>query len=55
MSEKKQSNIYNFFINKKDNCNNSNNYEGTLEPPQSSSGVIRKNIQTDGGEKKKLK
>lgn len=55
MSEKKQSNIYNFFINKKDNCNNSNNYEGNLEPPQSSSGVIRKNIQTDGGEKKKIK
>lgn len=55
MSEKKQSNIYNFFINKKDNYNNSNNYEETLEPPQSSSGVIRKNIETNGGEKKKIK
>lgn len=55
MSEKKQSNIYNFFTNKKDNYNNSNNYEETLEPPQSSSGFIRKNMQTDGREKKKIK
>lgn len=35
--------------------NKPNNYEEALEPPQSLSGVIRKNIQTEGGEKKKIK
>jgi len=49
------SNIYNFFIYKKDNYNNSHNYEETLEPPQSSSGIISKNIQNDGGVTKKIK
>jgi len=66
MSEKKQTNIYNF-LNKPDGTCNSDNsnvctslnhelsYDSkTSELPQSSSGIIRKNIQTGGGEKKKL-
>lgn len=53
--KKKQSNIYNFFINKKDNYNNSNNYEETLEPTQSSSGVITGEVVLGKQAVKKLK
>lgn len=57
-----------FFINTKDNIKNNDNSNNSdmctslnrelsynskfSEPPQSSSGAIRKNIQTGGGEKK---
>jgi len=67
MSEKKQSNIYNFFINTKEKISNSDSGVGSSfdrnlssdskssETLQSSSDIIKKNIETGGGKKKKLK
>ncbi|XP_026546538.1 SCAN domain-containing protein 3-like isoform X1 [Notechis scutatus] len=66
MMSEKQRNILHFFGNTKDNITNDNsnnnmytsfNHEliNELEPPQSSTVTIRKNIQTGVGKKKKLK
>lgn len=61
MSEKKQSNIYNFFINKKEKISISNGDVCTslerelCSDSKSSDTLIRKNIESGGGEKKKLK
>uniref|UniRef100_A0A8C6V644 Uncharacterized protein n=1 Tax=Naja naja TaxID=35670 RepID=A0A8C6V644_NAJNA len=67
MGEKKQRNILHCFSNTKDNVTNDNSNNNNIctslncelinesEPPQSSSGTIRKNIRTGGREKKKLK